>query len=124
MLTSTCILARVISKINPLLPRLFLLYGEHFAHESVRSADLGGIGGIAAGMAGKDVLEQFFSVLCSISDRPFSIGETGFVLLMKYRSGTVAEIGWRITRINTFDHARCTCLIPSFHPLALRIRDG
>lgn len=83
----------------------------------------GGIGGIAVGMAGKDVLSNFFSGIMLYFDRPFSIGDW---IRSPDRNieGTVAEIGWRITRINTFDHRRCTCLIPSFHPLALRIRDG
>ena len=62
----------------------------------------GGIGGIAIGFAARDLLANFFGALMIFMDRPFSVGEW-------VRSpdreieGTVEEIGWRLTRIRTFD---------------------
>ena len=62
----------------------------------------GGIGGIAIGFAARDVLANFFGALMIFLDRPFSVGDW-------IRSpdqeveGTVEDIGWRLTRIRTFD---------------------
>lgn len=62
----------------------------------------GGISGIAVGFAAKDLLANFFGGLMIYLDRPFAVGDW-------VRSpdreieGTVEEIGWRLTRICTFD---------------------
>ena len=62
----------------------------------------GGIGGIAVGFAARDLLANFFGALMIFLDRPFSVGDW-------IRSpdqeveGVVEEIGWRLTRIRTFD---------------------
>ncbi len=62
----------------------------------------GGIGGIAVGFAAKDILANFFGGLSIYLDRPFTTGDW-------IRSpdqeieGTVEDIGWRLTRIRTFD---------------------
>ena len=62
----------------------------------------GGIGGIAVGFAAKDLLANFFGGLMIYLDRPFVVGDW-------VRSpdreieGTVEDIGWRLTRIRTFD---------------------
>ncbi len=62
----------------------------------------GGIGGIALGFAAKDLLANFFGGLMLYLDRPFAVGDW-------VRSpdreieGTVEDIGWRLTRIRSFD---------------------
>lgn len=62
----------------------------------------GGVGGLAVGFAAKDLLANFFGGLMIYMDRPFAVGEW-------VRSpdreieGTVENIGWRLTRIRTFD---------------------
>jgi len=62
----------------------------------------GGIGGIAVGFAAKDLLANFFGGLTIYLDRPFAVGDW-------VRSpdreieGVVENIGWRLTRIRTFD---------------------
>lgn len=62
----------------------------------------GGIGGLAVGFAAKDLLANFFGGLMVYLDRQFSVGDW-------IRSpdqnieGTVEDIGWRLTRIRTFD---------------------
>lgn len=62
----------------------------------------GGVGGIAVGFAAKDLLSNFFGGLMIHLDRPFSIGD--WVRSPdKEIEGTVESIGWRMTRIRTFD---------------------
>lgn len=62
----------------------------------------GGIGGIAVGFAAKDLLANFFGGLMVYLDRPFVVGD--WVRSPdKNIEGTVEEIGWRLTRIRTFD---------------------
>jgi MscS family membrane protein len=62
----------------------------------------GGIGGIAVGFAAKDLLANFFGGLMIYLDRPFAVGEW-IRSSEKDIEGTVEEIGWRLTRIRTFD---------------------
>lgn len=62
----------------------------------------GGIGGIAVGFAAKDLLANFFGGLMVYLDRPFVVGD--WVRSPdKNIEGTVEDIGWRLTRIRTFD---------------------
>ena len=62
----------------------------------------GGIGGIAVGFAAKDLLANFFGGLMIYLDRPFKVGD--WVRSPdKNIEGTVEDIGWRLTRIRTFD---------------------
>lgn len=62
----------------------------------------GGVGGIAVGFAAKDLLANFFGGLTVYMDRPFVVGE--WVRSPdKNIEGTVEHIGWRLTRIRTFD---------------------
>jgi len=62
----------------------------------------GGIGGIAIGFAAKDLLANFFGAIMIYLDRPFAIGDW---IRSNDREieGTVENIGWRLTRIRTFD---------------------
>lgn len=62
----------------------------------------GGIGGIAVGFAAKDLLANFFGGMMIYLDRPFTIGDW---IRSPDRDieGTVEAIGWRQTRIRTFD---------------------
>lgn len=62
----------------------------------------GGIGGIAVGFAAKDILANFFGGLMIYLDRPFKVGDW-IRSPDKNIEGTVEEIGWRQTRIRTFD---------------------
>jgi len=62
----------------------------------------GGIGGIAVGFAAKDLLANFFGGLMIYLDRPFSVGD--WVRSPDQEiEGTVEDVGWRLTRIRTFD---------------------
>lgn len=62
----------------------------------------GGVGGIAIGFAAKDLLANFFGGLMIHLDRPFSVGDW-IRSPDRHIEGTVEEIGWRLTRIRTFD---------------------
>lgn len=62
----------------------------------------GGIGGLAVGFAAKDLLANFFGGLMIYLDRPFSVGD--WVRSPDQEiEGTVEDVGWRLTRIRTFD---------------------
>lgn len=62
----------------------------------------GGVGALVIGLAAKDSLANFIGGMMIYWDRPFSVGDW-------VRSpdreieGTVENIGWRLTRIRTFD---------------------
>jgi len=62
----------------------------------------GGIGGIAVGFAAKDLLANFFGGLMIYLDRPFTVGDW-IRSPDKNIEGTVEDVGWRLTRIRTFD---------------------
>lgn len=62
----------------------------------------GGIGGIAIGFAAKDLLANFFGAFMLYLDRPFSVGDW-IRSPDREIEGTVEQIGWRLTRIRTFD---------------------
>ncbi|WP_426417853.1 mechanosensitive ion channel family protein [Aestuariirhabdus sp. LZHN29] len=62
----------------------------------------GGIGGIAVGFAAKDMLANFFGGLTIYLDRPFKVGDW-IRSPDKNIEGTVEHVGWRQTRIRTFD---------------------
>lgn len=62
----------------------------------------GGIGGLAVGFAAKDLLANFFGGLMIYLDRPFKVGD--WVRSPDQNiEGTVEDIGWRLTRIRTFE---------------------
>ena len=62
----------------------------------------GGLGGMAVAFAAKDLLANFFGGAMVYMDKPFKVGEW---VRSPDRSieGTVEHIGWRLTRIRTFD---------------------
>ncbi|HCH02055.1 MAG TPA: mechanosensitive ion channel protein MscS [Vibrio sp.] len=62
----------------------------------------GGVGGLIAGLAAKDLLSNFFGGMMIYLDRPFKVNDW---IRSPDRSieGTVEKIGWRMTVIRTFD---------------------
>ena len=62
----------------------------------------GGIGGIILGMAAREWLANFFGGLMLMLDRPFTEGDW---IRSPDRDieGHVEQVGWRLTRIRTFD---------------------
>lgn len=65
----------------------------------------GGIAGIAAGLAAKDILGNFFSGAVLAADQPFRVGDRIRVLDF---FGDVVSIGPRSTRIQTLDSQQVT----------------
>jgi MscS family membrane protein len=63
---------------------------------------LGGVGGLAVGLAAKDLLANFFGGLTIYLDRPFSVGEW-IRSPDKSIEGTVEYISWRHTRVRAFN---------------------
>lgn len=59
-----------------------------------------GIGGIALAMAAKDTVANVFGSLTVLVDRPFSIGDW---IKVSDIEGTVEHVGFRSTRVRTFD---------------------
>lgn len=62
----------------------------------------GGVGGIAVGLAARDLLANVFGGLTVYMDRPFAVGDW-IRSPDREIEGTVEEIGWRRTAIRTFD---------------------
>ena len=62
----------------------------------------GGVGGIAIGFAAKDMLANFFGGLMIYLDRPFKVGDW-IKSPDKQIEGYVQYIGWRQTKILTFE---------------------
>jgi MscS family membrane protein len=62
----------------------------------------GGMGGLIVGLAAKDLLANFFGSMIIYMDKPFKVGDW---IRSPDRSieGTVENIGFRVTRIRTFD---------------------
>src|SRR5690606_386142 len=63
---------------------------------------LGGVGGAVIGFAAKDSLANFIGGMMIFWDRPFSVGDW---VRSPDRNieGTVENVGWRLTQIQTFD---------------------
>lgn len=62
----------------------------------------GGIGGVVVGFAAKDLLSNLFGATLLYFDRPFAVGEWIRSKDPEFE-GTVEHIGWRLTKIQTFD---------------------
>jgi len=64
-----------------------------------------GIGGIALAMASKESLENLLGSFTIFFDQPFTVGDTVTVGTV---TGTVEKVGFRSTRIRTFDKSLVT----------------
>lgn len=62
----------------------------------------GSAGTLIAGLAAQDLLSNFFGALTIYLDRPFAVGDW-IKSPDRELEGTVEYIGWRLTRIRTFD---------------------
>lgn len=100
-ITTSKAISRLLKSVTVLV--LVLVAGQHFGLSVSGLMTFGGVGGIAIGLAGKDIISNFFSGIMLYFDRPFNVGDW---IRSPDRNieGTVAEIGWRLTKINTFDH--------------------
>lgn len=99
--TSAQLITRAIKIISAF--SILLVFGEHFGLSFAGLLTFGGIGGIAIGLAGRDILSNLFSGVMLYFDRPFNIGDW-IRSPDRQIEGTVVEIGWRITKIMTFQN--------------------
>ncbi|MHC4957523.1 MAG: mechanosensitive ion channel family protein [Planctomycetota bacterium] len=58
-----------------------------------------GIGGVALALAAKDTVANFFGAITVLADRPFEVGD--WIVIGKIE-GTIADVGFRSTRVRTF----------------------
>lgn len=85
-----------------------ILLGAIFVVQNLTGLEMGpllaslGLGGLAVALAAKDSIANFFGTLTIIFDHPFRLGE--HIRVDKYE-GVVEAIGFRSTRIRTFDGA-------------------
>lgn len=63
---------------------------------------VGGVGGLAVGLAARDLIANMFGGLTVYLDRPFAVGDW-IRSPDREIEGTVEDIGWRRTVIRTFD---------------------
>ena len=66
---------------------------------------IGGVGGVAVGLAGREILENLFTGLIILSSNPFEVGDE---VLFKPSNGQVVEgivldVGWYRTTIRSFE---------------------
>ncbi|EKT60976.1 mechanosensitive ion channel family protein [Providencia sneebia] len=99
--TSAHIIARVIKVF--VFFSIILIFGQQFGLSISGLMAFGGFGSIIIGMAGKEVISNFLSGIILYFDRPFNNGDW-ISSPDKNIAGTVIEIGWRMTKILTFDH--------------------
>ena len=64
-----------------------------------------GVGGIAVAMASKESLENLFGSFTIFLDQPFTVGD---IVTIGAITGVVEKVGFRSTRIRTFDKSLVT----------------
>jgi len=63
----------------------------------------GGIGGVAIGFAGREIISNFFAGFMLFLTRPFSVGDWIKSIENKDVEGTVEDMGWYMTMIRTWE---------------------
>ncbi|MBC8266261.1 MAG: mechanosensitive ion channel family protein [Flavobacteriales bacterium] len=84
---------------------VFIIMGNVFNVNITALATGLGIGGIALAMASKESLENLLGSFTIFFDQPFTVGDTVTVGTV---TGTVEKVGFRSTRIRTFDKSLVT----------------
>ncbi|WGE30840.1 mechanosensitive ion channel (plasmid) [Edwardsiella tarda] len=97
---TTEVIRKVINIVSTFFVILFVFEQTGFNMSGILT--FGGVGGIAIGIASKDILSNFLSGMILYFDRPFNKGD--WILLPEKKvEGIVDSIGWRTTKIVTFD---------------------
>ena len=84
---------------------IFIIMGNVFNVNIAALATGLGIGGIALAMASKESLENLLGSFTIFFDRPFTVGD---VVTVGSITGSVEKVGFRSTRIRTFDKSLVT----------------
>ncbi len=94
-----------IAKIITYILAIFIVMGNVFNVNIAALATGLGIGGIAIAMASKESLENLLGSFTIFFDRPFTVGD---VVTAGDVTGVVEKVGFRSTRIRTFDKSIVT----------------
>ena len=97
--------ATEIGKVIIIIFALFIILGNVFGINITALATGLGIGGIAIAMASKESLENLLGSFTIFFDRPFTVGD---IVQVGNVTGKVAKVGFRSTRITTFDRSIVT----------------
>ena len=84
---------------------VFIIMGNIFNVNIAALATGLGIGGIALAMASKESLENLLGSFTIFFDQPFTVGD---VVIIGSITGTIEKVGFRSTRIRTFDKSLVT----------------
>ena len=95
---------RLFTRLTKLLFVFAIVLGvaQYFGYSVSSILTLGGVGGIVIGFAAKDMLANIFGGLMIQMDKPFSTGDW-IRTTDKSIEGVVEKIGWRMTRLRTFN---------------------
>ena len=97
--------ATEIGKIIVVIFAVFIILGNVFGINITALATGLGIGGIAIAMASKESLENLLGSFTIFFDRPFTVGD---IVKVGSVTGIVEKVGFRSTRIKTFDRSIVT----------------
>ena len=75
-----------------------------------------GVGGVAVALASKESLENLLGSFTIFFDKPFTVGDT---VTLGGVTGTVEKVGFRSTRIRTFDKSIVT--VPNKNIISINI---
>jgi len=92
-------------KIITVILGFFLIIGSVFNVNVTALAAGLGVGGIAIAMASKESLENLFGSFTIFLDRPFTVGD---IVNIGSVTGVVEKVGFRSTRLRTFDKSLVT----------------
>ncbi len=92
-------------KVIVIILGLFMTIGNVFDVNITALAAGLGVGGIAIAMASKESLENLFGSFTIFLDRPFTVGD---IVNIGSITGIVEKVGFRSTRIRTFDKSLVT----------------
>jgi MscS family membrane protein len=102
---------QLIPFVKELVKFIFVFLALFIALGVVYKLDIGaivaglGIGGLAVALAGKETIENLFGSFTIFLDKPFVVGD---VIQIDNAVGTVESIGFRSTRLRTFDQTLLT----------------
>ena len=84
---------------------LFIALGRVFSVDVLTLVTSLGIGGLAIALAARETLENLFASFALMIDRPFTVGDS---INVGGIEGTIVKLGFRSTRLQTFDGSLVT----------------
>ncbi len=84
---------------------LFIALGRVFSVDVLTLVTSLGIGGLAIALAARETLENLFASFALMIDRPFTVGDS---INVGGTEGTIVKLGFRSTRLQTFDGSLVT----------------